>query len=282
MRAPPERGVVFRCGGEELIGVVHPASAPARVGLLVVVGGPQYRVGSHRQFLLLARHLAAAGIPTMRFDFRGMGDSGGAARGFGAVAEDISAAIDAFRAEVEGVGRVVLWGLCDGATAAGLYAAEDSRIAGLVLLNPWVHTERGSAQAVLRHYYRRRLLQPELWQKILTLRFAWRDSWQSLLRLLHRARTGAAPAAQELPLPERLAAGLAAFAEPVLLVLSGRDLVAAEFRDCVAATPRWQEILARSGVKRLDLPDADHTFSSAVWRDRVAAATLDWIRALPS
>ena len=59
----PERGIVFGCAGEELVGVVHPVASPVARGVLVVVGGPQYRVGSHRQFVLLARRLAAAYQP---------------------------------------------------------------------------------------------------------------------------------------------------------------------------------------------------------------------------
>ena len=47
-----------------------------------MVGGPQYRVGSHRQFTLMARAFAAAGYPVLRFDYRGIGDSEGESRGF--------------------------------------------------------------------------------------------------------------------------------------------------------------------------------------------------------
>jgi alpha-beta hydrolase superfamily lysophospholipase len=73
----------FDRAGVPLVGIVHPAGKPAGdIGVVVVVGGPQYRVGSHRQFVLLARDLAAAGIPTLRFDTRGMGDSGGDFPGF--------------------------------------------------------------------------------------------------------------------------------------------------------------------------------------------------------
>jgi alpha/beta superfamily hydrolase len=48
--------------------------------VLVIVGGPQYRAGSHRQFTLLARSLAEQGFAVLRFDYRGMGDSTGAMR----------------------------------------------------------------------------------------------------------------------------------------------------------------------------------------------------------
>jgi len=43
--APPrERPFTFSCAGAELLGVVHLPQAPARTGVLIVVGGPQYRV----------------------------------------------------------------------------------------------------------------------------------------------------------------------------------------------------------------------------------------------
>ncbi len=73
----------------------------ARLGVLIVVGGPQYRVGSHRQFVLLARALAARGFAAMRFDCTGMGDSDGArARRSPTATATSRAAIDAFIAHV--------------------------------------------------------------------------------------------------------------------------------------------------------------------------------------
>ena len=72
-----EKPFIFNCNNEKLVGIIHyPEKKPYfQKGLLIVVGGPQYRVGSHRQFVLLARNLSIAGIPVMRFDYRGMGDS---------------------------------------------------------------------------------------------------------------------------------------------------------------------------------------------------------------
>src|SRR4051812_2979776 len=93
-----ERAVAFDCQGERLYGVISlPSSAsnqPVTRGVLIVVGGPQYRAGSHRQFTLLARSLAARGIAAMRFDYRGMGDSEGAMRDFESVQDDVRAALD--------------------------------------------------------------------------------------------------------------------------------------------------------------------------------------------
>src|ERR1041385_7937579 len=81
-----ERAVTFDCASERLVGVVAEPDNASEVGVVVVVGGPQYRVGSHRQFLLLSRRLVDAGIAVLRFDYRGMGDSTGATCSF----DDIS------------------------------------------------------------------------------------------------------------------------------------------------------------------------------------------------
>src|SRR6266545_4331423 len=91
-----ERVVCFRCQNQLLAGVLAAPEAPATRGVLIVVGGPQYRVGSHRQFLTLSRQLAEAGVPALRFDYRGMGDSEGETRTFEAIDEDLASAVDVF------------------------------------------------------------------------------------------------------------------------------------------------------------------------------------------
>ena len=60
MIAYREEGKVFWCGENRLVGVATIPEKGSDVGVLVLVGGPQYRIGSHRQFALLARALAQA------------------------------------------------------------------------------------------------------------------------------------------------------------------------------------------------------------------------------
>ena len=284
-----ERACIFEAGGEDLLGILHPGSPDSTRGVLIVVGGPQYRVGSHRQFLLLARHLAAAGVPVFRFDYRGMGDSTGAQRDFERVSEDIRAAIDVFHQECPGVREVVIWGLCDAASAALIYAWQDPRIGGLVLANPWVRTEEGLAKAYLKTYYRRRLLSRDFWASLLRGRINPMASARSLAAMLRRvlgskrrapqaSGTGAAATLPDGPLPERMAEGWTRYSGTILLILSGDDLTAAEFRDTAATNPAWQGLLDQPRVTRHDLPEANHTFSRRDWRDQVAAWTLDWVR----
>ena len=121
-----EKALVFDCGADRLVGILHaPASDPRPLGVLIVVGGPQYRAGSHRQFVLMARALAAAGYPVLRFDHRGIGDSDGAPRTFENLDDDVRAGLDALHAEVPALRGCVIFGLCDAASAALMYCRRD-------------------------------------------------------------------------------------------------------------------------------------------------------------
>jgi exosortase A-associated hydrolase 1 len=307
---PDEQALAFACGDEELVGILSPSATPSRRGVLIVVGGPQYRAGSHRQFTLLARALAAQGLPTLRFDYRGMGDASGELRNFEMVQDDLRAAIDTFLRAQPGMEEVVIWGLCDAASAALFYAHHDRRVAGLVLLNPWARTEEGLARTQLKHYYRDRLLQPALWKKILTGQFHLGASLRSFVGVLGAARgrnkDTAAPAAEQTaaaatasataapgPAPVysvgappgapglhgRMLDGMQRFHGQVLFIFSGADLTAQEFIDMTKASRRWQELLSAPRVQQQTLDAADHTFSRREWRDQVAAWTGEWVRA---
>jgi len=80
-------------------------------------------------------------------------------------------------------------------------------------------------------------------------------------------------------LPERMAHALAEFDGRVLLVLSGNDLVAAEFSDLIGSSAAWGRALALDRTARCELPAANHTFASEAWRAEVARITLDWVLA---
>lgn len=279
-----EEAFVFPCGTERLVGIVaSPAQqTQCRTGVLIIVGGPQYRVGSHRQFVHLSRYLAAGGVACMRFDYRGMGDSTGPMRTFEEVAEDIRAAIDAFLARSPGLDRVILWGLCDGASAATFHASNDVRVGGLILANPWVRTPAGQAEAYLRHYYVRRLLDPAFWRKVMSGQFRVTKSMSDLKATVQTVRAtatspGPAGAVGGGSLPERVANGLARFAGPVSLLMSEDDYTAAEFRDRAKDHRGLRSALSRCDARWVELPGADHTFSTPESTDRVARATLDLV-----
>lgn len=265
----------FDCQGAALLGVLAMPDRPSGVGVVIVVGGPQYRVGSHRHFVEVARTLADAGHAALRFDLRGMGDSTGEPAGFEHATPDIRAAVDALSARVQGLRAIVLWGLCDGASASGLAASADRRIRGLVLLNPWIRTAAGASETVLKHYYRHRLLSAGFWRKLAGGRFDGRRALADAWRHWRVARSGARSSSRALP--DRLGDALVASRIPALVLLAGRDATAAEFalaRSKGGSLGRW---LQGAQVEVHEIPDADHTLSRAASRHRADALTLDWL-----
>ena len=288
-----ERGLRFDCQGDSLIGVLSESARNRQdagdLGVLIAVGGPQYRAGSHRQFVLLARRLATAGYPVLRFDVRGMGDSTGEFPGFEALGPDLEAASLALQGAVPALRRLVLWGLCDAASAALLHASAMPALAGLVLLNPWVRHESTHTRTQLRHYYATRLFDRAFWRKLVAGHVRVAEAmgelvakvW-SVFRAHVHPESGAGVLAAGIPVDYReiMAQGALAFRGPQLYILSGRDLVSAEFIDYAASHPGLAGLWSRPGVERLDLAAADHTFSSRALGTVVEDATLAFLAQL--
>lgn len=275
-----ELPILFSCGSESLMGILSKSESAGDVGILVVVGGPQYRVGSHRQFVLLARSLAAAGYSVFRFDYRGMGDSTGDLRPFEDVNDDIAAAIDAFQDACPEVERIVLWGLCDAASASLLYwdATQDKRMAGMVLLNPWMRSEASLAKTHIKHYYGQRLLQAEFWKKLLTFRLGIGQSLRGLVGSWLRAHAHQETSAgSSASFQQKMIRGLQAFPGYTLLILSGDDYTAKEFLEYCQADTQAMRVLSGRRVERVDLLEADHTFSSPEQQQAVESVTLSWL-----
>ena len=282
-----EEPLLIENAGAPLVGMLHRASATPRIGVMVMVAdGPQYRIGGHRQLVLWARRMAAAGFPVLRFDFTGMGDSYGDYQGFENAEDDIRAALARFVAEQPTLERIVLWGECNACSASLFYAHKDPRVTGLIMLNPWVRTEQSQARAVVKHYYLQRLTQRSFWTKVLRLEFDPTTSLRSAFGMLARARRHAPAAGASSPvidhrgLPERMFDGLQRFRGRVLLVMSGRDMIAREFDDLLQTSQAWRDELVAHAAVRHDLAAADHTFSTAQWRDQVVAWAIDWLQEL--
>lgn len=268
-----ERAFTFDIEGDKVVGILH--EAPGPTGLLIVVGGPQYRIGAHRQYVHLARHCAAQGIPVMRFDYRGIGDSKGSYPGFENVTPDIKAALDIFREHCPEVKKIALWGLCEGASALLMGAGTHPAAGGLILVNPWVHTQSSHAKTMVKHYYGAKFRDPAFWKRLLKGRINLMSSLGSFFSNLKKTST---PSEEKLGFRDRMRQELANFKGQTLLIQSGNDFVAREFDDLVATSDTWQDAL--QNTKRVDIPDTDHTFSSEKWRTDVAQATSDWILSL--
>lgn len=121
-------------------GWLHPASGPAATGRGVVLCSPYgyEAICAHRGLRQLAGELAAAGMPVLRFDYPGTGDSAGdeAPDRLPDWLDGIEAAADRLRRET-GITEVALCGLRLGATLAAAAAARHpGRFAALALLAP--------------------------------------------------------------------------------------------------------------------------------------------------
>jgi exosortase A-associated hydrolase 1 len=279
-QTPRERVLKFDCESSQLLGVLHEpvAGRNADIGVLVIVGGPQYRVGSHRQFVLLARALVTAGYPVLRFDYRGMGDSDPGPGRFDAVEADVRSAIDAFLAARPELAGVAVWALCDGASAALMYCARDARVKALALANPWVYTQTAEAQSYIRHYYFGRLLQAAFWTKLFALKVDVRGSVRDFARKFLTARSAAGSGdARDGGFIARMLAGLQTFQNPVLFLLSERDLTARQFQDLAESSADWRRAMQRANVAVEHLAGADHTFSTRETLDEATRRCLAWL-----
>jgi len=279
-----------------------PAGASARCGVLFIVGGPQYRVGAHRQFVRWSRRFNAAGHATCRFDRAGTGDAPGERAALLDCGTELRATLEAVVAAT-GVSRWVVFGLCDGATLALLHLGKHPAVAGLVALNPWAPVAAAAqSQALVREYYGRQLLSTAFWSRLLRGEVkvvgALREWWQHRKAARDNAKQSAVLAADANPNPnpntvEQTAHSGLALAEvalakallkhatacqvPVLWALSGNDRTAAEFRAMVAGSESWQAVLARTAAMRLELPEADHTLSRGADHEQFGEAVLAWL-----
>lgn len=273
-----ERALCFPCAGDTLVGILAEPQTPASTGVVMIVGGPQYRAGSHRQFVRVSRALAKAGYAVLRMDYRGMGDSNGEKRDFLAVDDDIKAGIDLLFEHVASVQRVALWGLCDAASAALLYlhATHDKRVRGLCLLNPWIRSEASLAKIQVRHYYLDRLRQSDFWFKLASGRVAW-DAVSGFVRNVRMSRkTGSkAGARTNLAFQDRMAEAWLAFDGPVALLLSGDDYTAREFVEYAQSSASWASAMAKDTLNRHDEAGADHTLSQHAFHRAVEKWSVD-------
>ena len=119
--------------------VWQPASA--KVGVVLFNAGVVHRIGPHRINVRLARWLAANGIPSIRFDLAGQGDSARSDGIFGfeeQAVEDIRAAMDFLGLKAK-ISRFVLFGFCSGGVHSYATAKVDERVAGLLLYDTYIY-----------------------------------------------------------------------------------------------------------------------------------------------
>lgn len=182
--APGVREEVIRFGpAAGFFGVLtEPVAGAAKDKPLVIWSNTaaNYRIGPNRMYVEMGRKLAAQGIPSIRVDVSGIGDS--------AIWDDEwhnhpygeqqSLDIRAVIEHLKGKGRFdrfAVAGLCSGAFVGYHAALADEAIVGVVLINPQTFAwEEGMSLEVnplatrdASEYYKRRFFTKEAWMKLL-------------------------------------------------------------------------------------------------------------------
>ncbi len=130
---------------ESLIGTVclpqHRKGNGAKIGVLLFNAGVVHRIGPHRINVRVARQLAESGIPSIRFDLAGQGDSARSHGNLGfeeQAVKDIQAAMDQL-GKVANVSRFALFGFCSGGVHSFATAKIDERVAGLLMYDTYIY-----------------------------------------------------------------------------------------------------------------------------------------------
>lgn len=281
----------FPCANQNLIGVAHIPENPSTTGILMVSAGElQYRAGCARQLVLFARAFAERGTPVMRFDQRGVGDSPGELRGFEHLAPDISCAVEQFLELVPALKHVVLWGGCDAASAIMINGGQIDNMTGWILSNPFASDDKVKAAAIKRHYLSR-IQERDFWVKLLTLKYnplsylksVWLQLSNKVLGLFNASPGERDPDQRPskrkftTSFPEQMLAGLEGFKGDLLMVMSGRSLVRQQFDELTAGSSQWQNALSSHPLRRVDIPEADQTFSTVDAQSGFINATIQWL-----
>jgi exosortase A-associated hydrolase 1 len=268
-----ETPITYSCQKEEVAGILHVAEEQnSDTGVLIIVGGPQYRIGSHRLFVKLARFLAKKNIHCFRFDLRGMGDSSGFHPGFNQSEKDIQSAICVFKAQLPQLNNIILWGLCDGAIAASL-ALNNPLVKGACLINPWVNTAQSEAKAYINHYYLNRLINKTFWIKLFSFKI---NVFRTIFEVIHKVSVSKNNSAKESDLDTILLNRIDSSHCPILFIISENDITGQAFLTLLNE-PSWRKLIKLNKISSIIIKNADHTFSSHALTNQLLQESNHWI-----
>lgn len=264
-----ENALLFNSRGKQLVAIEHLPTKEKEVeitqqGVVIVVGGPQTRVGSHRLFVQLARALAETGISVFRFDYTGAGDSEGIVTEFTEIQADIDAAITCFTRRNPQLTNISLWGLCDAASAILLYLSQSPKhqplISQLILVNPWVRQAHTQAETYLKSYYIKRLLSRPFWLKLLSGKVSSSAALSDIKAFNQQSKKQNTK--NTVSFVEQMRFGLSNFAGKSTVILSDNDLTADEFNLLIKKDRNWRTLFSKNNDIQLSVvKQADHTFS---------------------
>jgi pimeloyl-ACP methyl ester carboxylesterase len=289
-----ERPVLLDGPDGPMFGILsEPVGERGEVTAVLLNAGPQRRVGPNRMWVEIARRWAAKGVPALRLDCSGIGDSDGDPTVLARVtefyrptyAEQAKAAVQALAERGLG-GRFVMVGLCAGSYWSVQTALADERVARVVMLNPrtlvfdeWRHAKRRTRQLG------EKALRAETWRKVLTGEIKLSKHLETGRTLVGRAASAparvlapgsengsaSAPVGREDPI-EALFDALSERGQRGLLLFTGKEVLRGELteRGVLERMERWPNLELVIGGTSADT----HTLTP-VWLQRQVHELLD-------
>lgn len=280
-----ERPFMVSSSSGSLVGIsAVPETEAKPLTAVFLNAGAVRRIGPHRLWVDTARRWAQRGVPSLRLDLGGMGDSDGDAQSLADVAEfydprftaEVQAGLDELQRQ--GLGdRFVVVGLCSGSSWAFQTALKDRRIVAALMINVRI-LYWDPALDVARDLRRTRLLvKPVIWKRILRGevspgRFVAFFGWlgRSPLRRIAQIR-GARP--EQSPTIEQVAQAFDQLqrqgTELRFLFCDGEPLRDELVRDGLLSQPRrWPNVTATL------IPGRDHTLRP-LWMHEHVDSALD-------
>ncbi|MFQ5810472.1 MAG: alpha/beta fold hydrolase [Armatimonadota bacterium] len=253
---------------------------PGSVGVVFLHGWSGNRRGPHDILVAAARRYCEAGFPSLRFDFRGRGDSGGDMDEANLVTmiSDTKAAVQHL-GEGCNLGAVVLVGICSGGEVAIGAAPLCPTVKAMTLWSaPTVGADRSRARRAKQLHnlgqYAAKLFRASTWQKALSggLNF-------SMIKQALSGKGGAgetpddgekARPEQSIPWRERFLS----FGGPIQFVYGTGDPTTEE-------AVGYYKQLSSKGRMVADfhlVQGANHSFYSLSWKAELIDVTLSWLQ----
>ena len=283
-----EEAVQFSHNQKLLYGILHVPDQridPSTI-VILITGGPQVRIGAHRIYLELSRFLCEHNYSSFRFDYEGMGDSEGDYIGFQYAGSSIAAAMRFLRKKFKGRLNFIIWSLCDGATAAALYAANhQDYIIGQILCNPLVMTDDGLAISTIRYYYIKKIFSKNFLRKLRKRQLNLKNSVKSLWGIIkdaQRLNKDPSESAKNQKLPDIVIDSLHIFPKPIRIILSNGDIVASNFRDELKKNNLLKNDYKSNKIINYFINGADHTFVKPMAKKEMFAITLKAVNEIAS
>jgi len=252
-----ETPVVFESKGQQIVGMLHMPNGRGRFpAALLLHGFTGTKSESHRMFVKLSRTLAARGIASLRFDFRGSGDSAGNFEDM-TIRSEVADTVEALRylARHRRINsrRLALVGMSMGAAVASLVVGrERTRFKTMAL---WAPVAEGAG--ILDN-----LSTPEAVASLAQTGITDHDGNLVGVGFIRQF-------AEMRPLREIVKTRC-----PVLLVHGTRDAtVPHQHSDMYEKTLLHHKRI----VKKVLIPGADHPFRKHIWEQRVIGTTVDWL-----